>query len=161
MGAAPNHKVSKESRERVTAYAETGLTVQQIADALKINYNTVIKYYKLDIETGRANGLGRVASKVFRQAIEGCRQSQKLYLAQVGGWSDKVKISGDPDAPIVHEHKHSLDMDAAKEIGMLMQQLATQKSKGIIDGEAVPVPRGPDPAIMRLVGTIRSGDSDL
>lgn len=188
------YKPDERKRERAKTLAEAGLSVSQIADAMNISYNTCVAYHKEDMRAGRANGIGTVAEKVYSQAISGCRQSQKLYLASVAGWSDKVTISGDKNAPIQHEHQHTVTVDASNAIGALMEQLATAKAKGttIIDLEAEsapaipapPIKRGPgrprihplpvgpsappgrvpkdapDPAIRRLIGTIRSGDSE-
>lgn len=162
MGAA--YKPTERHREKAKTLASVGLSINQIAEAMKISYNTCVTWHKEDMREGRAKGVANIATKVYKQAAAGCRQSQKLYLAQTAGWSDKVTVKGDPNAPIQHEHHHSVTVDASNAIGALMEQLATAKAKGgIIDHEPslepLPALPKPDPGLIRLVGVMRSGDS--
>jgi DNA-binding CsgD family transcriptional regulator len=157
MAAA--YKATERNRERAKTLAEAGLSVAQIADAMGISYNTCVAYHKEDMRQGRAHGIANITDKVYQQAANGCRQSQKLYLASVAGWSDKITIKGDPSAPIQHEHQHTVTVDASNAIGALMEQLATAKAKGTtiidVEAEAVPVPAIGGPPVKRNPGRPR------
>lgn len=92
------HKIPIEDVARL---AGLGLNWKQIAGALSISEDTLKRRRDADptiedaFNHGRASTISAVANAVVQRAIEGCPQSQKLYLNSIGGWAKKIEVEHD------------------------------------------------------------------
>lgn len=85
---------------RVEAKARKGLTQEQIADVLGINFRTLYKHKKTNrefreaIKRGQSKGIDKVTNALFNNAINGNIAAQIFYLKNRGPdtWKDKQHI---------------------------------------------------------------------
>jgi hypothetical protein len=82
--------VQKRVKEGLSVKDIVGEVQAKFADAPK-SLNTFYKYYRVDLESARAEINGLVASKVIKRALEegewGHYPSQELFLRSKAGWS--------------------------------------------------------------------------
>lgn len=85
---------------RVEAKARKGLSMEQIADVLGINYRTLYKHKKSNrefgeaIKRGQSKGLDTITNALFRAAKGGNITAQIFYLKNRGpdAWKDRTYI---------------------------------------------------------------------
>ena len=85
---------------RVEAKARKGLTQEQIADVLGINFRTLYKHKKTNrefreaIKRGQSKGIEKVTNALFNNAINGNIAAQIFYLKNraAADWKDKHHI---------------------------------------------------------------------
>ena len=90
-----SHVPTKEMSLRIKDLATAGIPVYLIAKIVKLDDETIKKYYSHEIETGVPETVGRIAAVVARQAEEGNEKSQALYLKTQGarfGWVEKQVV---------------------------------------------------------------------
>lgn len=75
-----------------------GLNWRQIAGALSISEDTLKRRRTADPEIelaynrGLSHTIAAVANAVVERALEGCPQSQKLFLNSIAGWAKRTEI---------------------------------------------------------------------
>ena len=85
---------------RVEAKARKGLSMEQIADVLGINYRTLYKHKKANrefgeaIKRGQSKGIDAVTNALFKSAIGGSIAAQIFFLKNrdVAAWKDRQYI---------------------------------------------------------------------
>jgi len=100
--------------EQAKVAAQSGQTKEQIALAtLGCAASTLYAYLAAHPESelsealkkGRAIGVGLVAGKLFQQAMNDndpkAVSARIFYLKAIGGWTDRVEVTGDPAQPLV------------------------------------------------------------
>lgn len=103
----PGGRPEKEiDLEQVELFASRGLTEKQVAAALGISQETLMRRKKkygsfLDaLKRGQAKGVAKVANALFDQAMNGQTAAAIFYMKNRAGWKDKLEHSGDEDNPI-------------------------------------------------------------
>lgn len=81
----PPHIPTPESRAECRTLAKV-LTKTGCARKMGISFDTLQKYYAEDYAIGEADCSAAIGSKVIKQAMDGDRQSQALYMRTKGGW---------------------------------------------------------------------------
>ena len=100
MAGAPVNKLGKNKKiaDLVRKRTKEGVSVKDIVGEVQANFNdapkslnTFYSYYKVDLDTARAEINGLVGSKVLKRALEegefGHFPSQELFLRSKAGWS--------------------------------------------------------------------------
>lgn len=78
--------------------AGLGLNWKQVANAISMSEDTLKRRRDNDpkieeaFDRGRATVIAAVANAVVVRALEGCPQSQKLYLNSIAGWTKNVQV---------------------------------------------------------------------
>lgn len=96
MGEYFKRKVPIAEIERL---AGLGLNWKQVSDAIGMSEDTLKRRRDNDPEIeesfnrGRASTIAAVANAVVVRALEGCPQSQKLYMNSIGGWAKNINTN--------------------------------------------------------------------
>ncbi|CAB4152205.1 hypothetical protein UFOVP685_23 [uncultured Caudovirales phage] len=89
-GISKPHEPTDKTRAEVGALVSFGNTQEQIADHLGIDINTLVKYYRDEIDNSVVRANAKVAAKLFRKATEGDDLSAMIFwLKTRGKWREK------------------------------------------------------------------------
>lgn len=103
-----SHVPNEELRTRVKDLSIAGIPVYLIAKVLKIDPDTLVKYYDYELSCAEPEAVERIAKVVAIQAEQGDPRAQALYLKTKGakyGWVEKQVI----------EHNAGEDTQALKD----------------------------------------------
>jgi len=96
MGIQDNvHQPTAKLRGRISDLAIAGIPVYLIAKIVKIDDETLTKYYSYELSCAQPDAVARIGKVVAIQAMEGNEKSQALYLKTQGsrfGWVEKQVI---------------------------------------------------------------------
>lgn len=96
------HIPSDETRKLVRTLAAVGITHEDIADKLEINSDTLVKYYRKELNDGRVDANANIGQKLYQQANNGNLQAQIFWLKTRARWKEvsQHEISGVDGSPI-------------------------------------------------------------
>jgi hypothetical protein len=123
-GGWPSHTPTDDLRAKVRTWAAVGTTQEVIASELHITVDTLVKYYREELDEASARGVANVASNLYAKAMSGDVTSMIFYLKTRGRWSEKASV-GDSDNPLVVQTD---PLDRALE---LAKQAARAKTPGV------------------------------
>jgi hypothetical protein len=93
-------------RTRITAYAMVGTPHHNIAVLVGITTKTLLKYYRKELDYGKAHGVANVAGKAYKGAMAGDKTMICFFLKCMGGWRETHVVQaqtlgadGNPTAP--------------------------------------------------------------
>jgi hypothetical protein len=95
----PPHLVSDDTRNKVYTLSTVGTRHEDIASVLSISHDTLVKYYKEELDKGRIEANASVAETLFKQAKEGNTTAMIFWLKSRAKWKEtsQHEISGNPD----------------------------------------------------------------
>lgn len=101
MGAK-DHKPTDENRRLVKMLAAVGARVDDIGTKLGISHDTVLKYYRQELEEGRIDANAQVAQTLFQQAKSGNTAAMIFWMKTRAGWKEKTthELVGADGGPI-------------------------------------------------------------
>lgn len=67
--ARPRHEPTEQSRKTVRAMSAYGVPHEKIGLVLGITHDTLVKYYKTEIDTANAEACAQVAGSLFKKAM--------------------------------------------------------------------------------------------
>ena len=94
----PEFKITNEVLKKVEKFASQGMTYGQIAAALGIDPDTLVKYrrknsdFSAAIKVGQATGIGKITNALFEQAKDGNTSAAIFYLKNRAGWADRQEV---------------------------------------------------------------------
>lgn len=99
----PKFVPTEEERKAVTNYAMYGVPHLQICHLVRdgISVDTLKIHFKKELEYGKALAASGVGGTIYRKAMDGDLGAAVWYSKTQMGWSDKITIAGDPNAPLV------------------------------------------------------------
>lgn len=84
------HKPTKEKREQIKMLAAFGITQEHIAKKFGISVDTLVKYYRAELDLGLVDAINEVANALYTNAvIDKNPTSMMFFLKTRGGWSEK------------------------------------------------------------------------
>ena len=97
-----SHKPSQESRRLVETTSGIGLPHEQIAILVGIDDKTLRKYYREELDKGKAKAHLKIAQTLFNKATGGDTTSLIWWTKTQMNWSETVKqeISGADGVPL-------------------------------------------------------------
>lgn len=111
------HKPTGKSRAEVAALYSFGNTQEDIAAYLEICVETLVKYYKRELDTALIKANAQVANKLFRKATEGDDLgAMTFWLKTRARWRTV-------------DHEDHNDERVVEELQALRKQLAEQNKK--------------------------------
>tara|TARA_R100000329_G_scaffold135589_2_gene115988 strand:- start:1271 stop:1618 length:348 start_codon:yes stop_codon:yes gene_type:complete len=90
------HETSEQTKELVKKLAGLGSTAEDIALKLKINRDTLRKYYEHELSLGRIDANTFIAGTLYEQAKAGNLTAQMFWLKTRAGWkeTDRKELVG-------------------------------------------------------------------
>ena len=95
----PPHLKTEDTRIKVYTLSTVGTRHEDIASVLGISHDTLVKYYKEELDKGRIEANASVAETLFKQAKEGNTTAMIFWLKSRAKWKEtsQHEISGNPD----------------------------------------------------------------
>lgn len=95
----PPHLPTSDTRNKVYMLSTVGTRHEDIASVLSITHDTLVKYYKEELDKGRIEANASVAETLFKQAKEGNTTAMIFWLKSRARWKESTQheISGNPD----------------------------------------------------------------
>ena len=95
----PPHLATADTRNRVYILSTVGTRHEDIATVLSISHDTLVKYYKEELNKGRIEANASVAETLFKQAKEGNTTAMIFWLKSRARWKESTQheISGNAD----------------------------------------------------------------
>ena len=95
----PPHLATADTRNRVYILSTVGTRHEDIATVLSISHDTLVKYYKEELDKGRIEANASVAETLFKQAKEGNTPAMIFWLKSRAKWKESTQheISGNAD----------------------------------------------------------------
>ena len=96
------HEPTPETRLQVKTLASVGTPQDQIAIVVGITKNTLLKYYRKELDTAMTMANAKVAQSLFQQATAGNTSAAIFWLKCRAGWFDKqtVEMTGANGEPL-------------------------------------------------------------
>lgn len=97
------HIPTDENRKLVESTSGLGLPHEQIAILVGIDDKTLRKYYRTELDLGKAKANGQIAKTLFSKAIAGDTTSLIWWTKAQMRWSETVKqeLTGEDGAPLL------------------------------------------------------------
>ena len=95
----PPHLPTADTRIKVYTLSTVGTRHEDIASVLNISHDTLVKYYKEELDKGRIEANASVAETLFKQAKEGNTTAMIFWLKSRAKWKESTQheISGNAD----------------------------------------------------------------
>ena len=95
----PPHLPTSDTRIKVYTLSTVGTRHEDIASVLGISHDTLVKYYKEELDKGRIEANASVAETLFKQAKEGNTTAMIFWLKSRAKWKESTQheISGNAD----------------------------------------------------------------
>jgi hypothetical protein len=84
----PSHKPTKDTQEQVKRLSALGCPHEDIATRLKISADTLVKYYKDELDEGRIDANAAIAGTLFSQAKKGNTAAAIFWLKTRARWKE-------------------------------------------------------------------------
>jgi len=96
------HEPTDEKRKLVESTSGLGLPHEQIAILVGIDDKTLRKYYRTELDTGKAKANGQIAKTLFSKAVAGDTTSLIWWTKSQMRWSETVKqeVTGADGEPL-------------------------------------------------------------
>jgi hypothetical protein len=88
MTQGVEHKPTDETRKLVKGLSAVGIRYVDIAQKLDINDDTLVKYYKKELEDGRIDANASIGQNLFQQAKNGNVAAMIFWLKTRAGWRE-------------------------------------------------------------------------
>jgi hypothetical protein len=85
------HKPTEESRKMVESTSGLGLPHEQIGILVGIDDKTLRKYYRHELDMGKAKANGQIAKTLYSKAVAGDTTSLIWWTKSQMRWSETVK----------------------------------------------------------------------
>jgi hypothetical protein len=95
----PTHQPTDQTRKQVAMLSGFGLTLENVARVIGIDYKTLMKHYAEEVELGKAQVQAQVVSALFQNIKNGNVAAQIFWCKTQLGWKEKVTISVDRPLP--------------------------------------------------------------
>lgn len=98
MQQGKKYTPSDENKKLVKTLAAVGITFEDIATKLEISSDTLVKYYKKELDDGRIDANASIGQTLFKQAKNGNTAAAIFWLKTRARWKEtqSVELSG-PD----------------------------------------------------------------
>lgn len=137
----PAHEPNDATRRAVEILATAGLFQYQIAAQMKMDEDTLVKYYEYELNAGWASNMKKATDVIIKRIEEDgeeAMEAAKFFLSRRGKglWSDQknVEVSGPGGGaiPMINIDLDAMDYDRLEQLDRIL-------SPAIIEGEAVEV----------------------
>ena len=88
MAQGKEHIPTDETRKLARTLSAVGITYEDIAAKINISSDTLVKYYKQELDDGRVDANATVAKGLFEQAKNGNVAASIFWLKTRAGWKE-------------------------------------------------------------------------
>ena len=82
------HIPTEETMKLVRTLAAVGITYEDIASKLEINADTLVKYYRKELDDGRIDANASIGQTLFQQAKNGNTSAAIFWLKTRAKWKE-------------------------------------------------------------------------
>jgi len=82
------HEPTEETRKKVASLSSMGVRYDDIAAKLGINDDTLVKYYRKELDDGRVDANVEIGKTLFEQAKQGNITAAIFWLKTRAGWKE-------------------------------------------------------------------------
>jgi hypothetical protein len=97
----PAYQKSDADIQRVERMAAYGIPHDHIAAILGISDETLRKYFRAELDLGKAKTVENVANSLVDVALSGDVQAQKFFLSSRAGWAEKQQTEHTGEVSVV------------------------------------------------------------
>jgi transposase len=87
----PSHEPTEQSRVQVKTLAAVGIRHEDIAAKLGISADTLVKYYKQELDDGRVDSNAQIGKSLYEQAKAGNTAAMIFWLKTRAGWRETTR----------------------------------------------------------------------
>lgn len=97
------HTPTEESRKLVRTLAAVGIRFEDIASKLEIGQDTLVKYYRKELDEGRIDANASIGKTLFEQAKAGNTTAAIFWLKTRAGWKETsvTEMTGADGQPLI------------------------------------------------------------
>jgi len=88
MSQGIEHNPTEETRKLVRSLSAVGIRYVDIANKIDIGDDTLVKYYKKDLDNGRVDANASIGQTLFQQAKDGNTSAAIFWLKTRAGWKE-------------------------------------------------------------------------
>ena len=88
MAQGKEHIPTEESKKVARTLSAVGITYEDIANKLDISSDTLVKYYKKELDAGRVDANASIGQTLFQQAKDGNTSAAIFWLKTRAGWKE-------------------------------------------------------------------------
>lgn len=142
-GQRKRHIPTPESRERVVMLKMVGSTDETIGRVMGLSVDCLTKWYRTELETGRASMLADIASTLIKQALHGDVTAAIFVLKTQAKWSEKIQVETNQPGQVLIIHTDDPHDYTDEELVAIINS----EQRGKV--QALP---GKEPSISQLLG---------
>ena len=103
MQQGKKYTPSDENKKLVKTLAAVGITFEDIATKLEISSDTLVKYYKKELDDGRIDANASIGQTLFQQAKNGNTAAAIFWLKTRARWKETSshEVTGADGAPLL------------------------------------------------------------
>lgn len=103
MAQGKQHKPTQADKDTVKRLSALGVPHEDIATRLKISADTLVKYYKDELDEGRIDANAAIAGTLFAQAKKGNTAAAIFWLKTRARWKETSthEVAGANGGPLV------------------------------------------------------------
>ena len=96
MQQGKKYEPTDENKKLVKTLAAVGITFEDIATKLEISSDTLVKYYKKELDDGRIDANASIGQTLFQQAKNGNTAAAIFWLKTRAQWKETnaLEVSG-------------------------------------------------------------------
>jgi hypothetical protein len=92
MAQGKEHKPTQADRDTAKRLSALGVPHEDIATRLKISADTLVKYYKEELDEGRIDANAAIAGTLFSQAKKGNTAAAIFWLKTRARWKENTQV---------------------------------------------------------------------
>jgi hypothetical protein len=130
--AKPRHEPTPKTMAEAKAYAAVGVPHHDIALLIGVSIKTLLKYYRTEMDIGKARANATVAKGLFSSATKGNLGAQIFWMKSQAGWREvqSIEHTGKDGGPIETKNVSDLTDDELLRIASSRGARAAAKKAG-------------------------------
>lgn len=124
-GGRPAHERDEEIAKQVSAHAAVGTSHDDIAAIVKMSTDTLLKYYRSELDLGLSKANAAVGGKIYSEAMKGKAWACTLWAKARMGWVTERHEHSGPNAGAIEIDEVSVADDLVAELLAKAESLGT------------------------------------
>lgn len=103
MAQGKKYNVNEKDKELVIQMSSVGISHEQIAAVIGITHDTLVKYYKIELDTSKSKAIAKIGGRLYQKALKGDNTCMIFYLKTQARWHETQHL--------IHEDKEYVISD--------------------------------------------------